>query len=215
MKKYELIHKSFLVLLIFVISLSFIYIFSNFIFCLFIFLFFGVLFTLQGRAALGVSGQKYFMYITLNAFLLFAFSAFTLVLSLKGHAIFVLFPIFIYIILDYIIFRIKLEGILIEFSKDNLVIVDNNYDDFSSEFELKYGKVWGVGLEIFTMVYVLYMFVVGPYFFIFKFKSYFDVDNITMGWKVGFVVYALVLLFLILWEYTFKRLIFFKRLLSN
>lgn len=88
--------------------------------------------------------------------------------------------------------------------------MDNNYDGFSSDFELEHGKVWGVGFGLFNLVYILYMFVVGPYFFIFNFKNYFDVNNIVMEWKVGFVIYALVLLFLILWEYIFKRLIFSK-----
>jgi len=215
MKKYELINKSFLALLIFVIPLSFIYIFSNSIIYLFVFLFFGVVFTFLGRAALGISGQKYFMYVILNAIVLLFFCVFTIVLSLKEYAIFILFPVFIYILIDYIFFEIKLKKILMGFLKENLLISDNNYDDFSSDFELKHGKVWGVGIGLFTLVYVLYMFVIGPYFFIFKFTSYFDTNNIVMGWKVGFVIYALVLLFLILWEYTFKRLIFFKRLLSD
>ncbi|MCU4576397.1 hypothetical protein KTJ34_03085 [Acinetobacter courvalinii] len=215
MKKYELINKSFLALLIFIIPLSFIYIFLNSIYYLFIFLSFGIVFTLLGRAALGNSGQKYFIYVTLNTFVLLFFCLFTLFLSLREYAIFIIFPVFIYIVLDYIFFKVKLNKILPRFLKESLLISDNNYDGFSSDFELKYGKVWSVGLGIFTMVYVLYMFVIGPYFFIFKFKNYFDVSNIVMGWKVGFIVYALVLLLLILWEYTFKRLIFFKRLFAN
>ncbi|WP_275905040.1 hypothetical protein [Acinetobacter beijerinckii] len=143
------------------------------------------------------------------------FAVFTIVLILKSYAVFIIFPIFIYTVLDYIFFEIKLEKILIKFLKEDLFVLDNNYDGFSSDFELEHGKVWGVGFGLFNLVYILYMFVVGPYFFIFNFKNYFDVNNIVMEWKVGFVIYALVLLFLILWEYTFKRLIFFKRLLSN
>ncbi|MCH7305836.1 hypothetical protein MMP74_15855 [Acinetobacter sp. NIPH 1869] len=215
MKKYELINKSFLALLIFIVPLSLIYISSNSIFYLFFFLFFGVVFTFLGRASLDRSGQEYFMYVILNAAVLLFFCVFTLILSLKNYAIFIFLPLFVYFILDYIFFEIKLKKILMDFLKEDCLVSDNNYDDFSSDFELKHGKVWGVGLGMFTIVYVLYMFVVGPYFFIFKFKNYFDVDNIVMGWKVGFIVYALVLLLLILWEYTFKRLIFFKRLLSD
>ncbi|MCH7341587.1 hypothetical protein [Acinetobacter higginsii] len=215
MKKYELINKSFLALLIFIVPLSLIYISSNSVFYLFVFLFFGVVFTFLGRASLDRSGQEYFMYVILNAAVLLFFCIFTLILSLKNYAIFIFLPLFVYFILDYIFFEIKLKKILMDFLKEDCLVSDNNYDDFSSDFELKHGKVWGVGLGMFTIVYVLYMFVVGPYFFIFKFKNYFDVDNIVMGWKVGFIVYALVLLLLILWEYTFKRLIFFKRLLSD
>lgn len=215
MKKYELINKSFLALLIFIVPLSLIYISSNSILYLFVFLFFGVVFTFLGRASLDRSGQKYFMYVILNATVLLFFCVFTLILSLKNYAIFIFLPLFVYFILDYIFFEIKLKKILMDFLKEDFLVSDNNYDDFSSDFELKHGKVWGVGLGMFTIVYVLYMFVVGPYFFIFKFKNYFDVGNIVMGWKVGFIVYALVLLLLILWEYTFKRLIFFKRLLSD
>ncbi|ENX58521.1 MULTISPECIES: hypothetical protein [Acinetobacter] len=215
MKKYELINKSFLALLIFIVPLSLIYISSNSIFYLFFFLFFGVVFTFLGRASLDRSGQEYFMYVILNAAVLLFFCVFTLILSLKNYAIFIFLPLFVYFILDYIFFEIKLKKILMDFLKEDCLVSDNNYDDFSSDFELKHGKVWGVGLGMFTIVYVIYMFVVGPYFFIFKFKNYFDVDNIVMGWKVGFIVYALVLLLLILWEYTFKRLIFFKRLLSD
>lgn len=215
MKKYELINKSFLALLIFIVPLSLIYISSNSILYLFVFLFFGVVFTFLGRASLDRSGQKYFMYVILNATVLLFFCVFTLILSLKNYAIFIFLPLFVYFILDYIFFEIKLKKILMDFLKEDFLVADNNYDDFSSDFELKHGKVWGVGLGMFTIVYVLYMFVVGPYFFIFKFKNYFDVGNIVMGWKVGFIVYALVLLLLILWEYTFKRLIFFKRLLSD
>lgn len=215
MKKYELINKSFLALLIFIVPLSLIYISSNSVFYLFVFLFFGVVFTFLGRASLDRSGQEYFMYVILNAAVLLFFCVFTLILSLKNYAIFIFLPLFVYFILDYIFFEIKLKKILMDFLKEDCLVSDNNYDDFSSDFELKHGKVWGVGLGMFTIVYVLYMFVVGPYFFIFKFKNYFDVDNIVMGWKVGFIVYALVLLLLILWEYTFKRLIFFKRLLSD
>lgn len=121
MKKYELINKSFISFLIFFVFLSFIFIFFKFNFLFVSFLFFLILFTLGGRVGLNKGGQKYFFYIILNAMVLYFFAVFTIVLILKSYAVFIIFPIFIYTVLDYIFFEIKLEKILIKFFKRGFI----------------------------------------------------------------------------------------------
>ena len=112
-------------------------------------------------------------------------------------------------IIDFVLSFRKIKSMQCKYK--NNIVSNENLDQYSCDFEMKNGKVWGDG-GFFKTVFLLYLFFIGPYFIVLNPVYDFYAGEMMVGIKSNLYMYAVILLILIVWEYTLKRIYFFSGL---
>ncbi|MDM1311588.1 hypothetical protein HXZ79_10020 [Acinetobacter indicus] len=206
MKKFELINKSIFIISFFSLLVFWSYVQFGYLKYLLASIFLGCIFLVLGR---NNYKKYYFKYVLLifSIILFYSFGAIYLTVKNGWFEIFVCLLVFIVIDLYLSIGKIK----DMQHKYKNNSIIDDNLDQFSCDFELANGKVWGDG-RFFKIIFVSYVFVIGPYFIILNPLYRFDAGEMMNGIKSNLYMYAVILLILVVWEYTLKRIYFFSGL---
>ncbi|QIC71108.1 hypothetical protein [Acinetobacter indicus] len=207
MKKFELINKSVFMILFFILLVIYSYVHKGYSFLLILSIILGFFFWFLGRFNYI---KFYFKFVLLNVLIVFFYVLGGVYLTIiEGWGI-----IFVFLLLFFLIdFSLSIKKIkrMQKHYKLNNTVIDNNLDNYTHDFEVEHGKVWGDGI-FFQFGLISYMFVIGPYFIIINSPFYFDAGGLMLGIKSNAFVYFGILLMLILWEYSLKRFYFFSGL---
>ncbi|MCL6238857.1 hypothetical protein M5F66_11060 [Acinetobacter sp. ANC 5033] len=207
MKKFELINKSLLATVAFLLLPFWSYLYYGYFWIL-----------LLGSLTICVSwlfgrlnyNNKYFIFLYLIIFLISLLMLGAVYLTLNNDWITILKYMFLFFILDTVLNLSKIKKMQKKYKDDNFV-VDGNLDGYSADFEEKNGKVWGDSLFA-QMAIVSYMLFIGPYFIVINSPFEFYAGEMMPGIKSNLSVYAIILMILIFWEFTLKRFYFFSGL---
>ncbi|WP_180000577.1 hypothetical protein [Acinetobacter sp. YH12239] len=207
MKKFELINKSILFVVIFIMLPFWSYQYYGYL----IWLIFGfglsILFWLLARKNYN---NKYFIFLFLNVFIIFLLAFGAIYLTSKDGWQVIFKYLFLILVVDFLLSFNRIKRGQRKF-KENNFINGGNLDDYSYNFELTYGKVWGDGL-FFQIVLFLYMLFIGPYYIVINSPFEFYAGEMMEGIKSNLSVYAIILMILLFWEYALKRFYFFSGL---
>lgn len=206
MRKFELINKSIFIISFFSLLVFWSYVEFGYLKYLLFSIFFGCIFWLLGR----INYEKYYFKYVLLIFLIILFYSFgAIYLTVKIGWFDIFACLLVFMIIDFSLSISKIKNMQHKY-KDN-IIVNDNLDQYSCDFELENGKVWGDG-GFFKIIFISYVFVIGPYFIILNPLYSFDAGEMMGGIKSNLYMYAVILLILIVWEYTLKRIYFFSGL---
>lgn len=206
MKKFELIDKSIFIICLFALLVFWSYLHYGYFVYLCISILLGCIFWFLGR----ITYSKYyfkFVFLIFSIILIYSFGAIYLTVKNGWGTIFIL--IFMFMIVD-LYFSIGKINRMQEKYKDNIVM-DGNLDRYSYDFEIENGKVWGDG-GFYKIIFMSFLFIIGPYFIIINPYYEFYAGEMMSGVKSNLYVYAVILLILLVWEYTLKRIYFFSGL---
>lgn len=206
MERFELINKSVFIILFFSLLVFWPYMYFGYLKYLLISICLGCVFWFLGRIKYD---EKYFKYVLLVFSIILFYSIGGIYLSVKSGWLNILIILLIFMVVDLFLSLGKISSMQKKYK--NNIVSDNNLDQYSCDFELDYGKVWGDGI-FYKVVFISYLFFVGPYFIIINPVYEFYAGEMMSGLKSNLYVYAVILLILIVWEYTLKRLYFFSGL---
>jgi len=206
MKKFELINKSIFIISFFSLLVFWSYMQFGYLKYLLSSIFLGCFFWFLGR----IHYKKYyFKYVFLIFSIILFYSFGAIYLTVKNGWLSIVACLLVFMLIDLVLSFGKIKKMQ-NLYKNNIVVNDN-LDQYSCDFELEHGKVWGDGMG-FKIVFILYMFFIGPYFIVLNPLYSFNAGDMMGGIKSSLYMYAVILLILIVWEYTLKRIYFFSGL---
>lgn len=206
MKRFESINKSIFIILFFSLLVFWPYVHSGYLKYLIMSICISFVFWFLGRVNYE---EKYFKYVLLIFSIILFYSIGGIYLSIKNGWLNIVIFISVFMAIDLFLSLGKISSMQKKY-KENIVI-NNNLDQYSCDFELNYGKVWGDGV-FYKVVFISYIFFIGPYFIIINPVYEFYAGEMMGGIKSNLYMYAVILLILIVWEYTLKRIYFFSGL---
>lgn len=207
MKKFELINKSLLSTVAFLLLPFWSYLYFGYFWILLLGVLTSFILWILGRYNYN---NKYFIFLFLNVSTVLIISLGAIYLTSNDGWLTIFKFLFFILGLDLLLTLNKMKKNQNKYKHNNF-ISDGNLDKYSYDFELKNGKVWGDGL-FFQIVLFIYMLFIGPYFIIINPPFNFYAGDMMEGIKSNLSIYAIILMILIFWEYTLKRFYFFSGL---
>lgn len=140
MKKFELINKSLLATVAFLLLPFWSYLYYGYFWILFLDILTICVFWFFGHLNYN---NKYFIFLYLIIFIISLLMLGAVYLTLNNGWVAILKYMFLFFILDTLLSLSKIKKMQKKYKNDNFV-VDGNLDGYSADFEEKNGKVWGV-----------------------------------------------------------------------
>ena len=206
MKRFELINKSIIFVILFLMLPFWSYLYFGYFWILLLGVLTSFILWILGRYNYN---NKYFIFLFLNVSTVLIISLGAIYLTSNDGWLTIFKFLFFILGLDLLLTLNKMKKNQNKYKHNNF-ISDGNLDKYSYDFELKNGKVWGDGL-FFQIVLFIYMIFIGPYFIIINPPFNFYAGDMMEGIKSNLSIYAIILMILIFWEYTLKRFYFFCR----
>ncbi|MGE8653947.1 MAG: hypothetical protein ACN6NV_09420 [Acinetobacter gandensis] len=207
MKRFELINKSIIFVILFLMLPFWSYLYFGYFWILLLGVLTSFILWILGRYNYN---NKYFIFLFLNVSTVLIISLGAIYLTSNDGWLTIFKFLFFILGLDLLLTLNKMKKNQNKYKHNNF-ISDGNLDKYSYDFELKNGKVWGDGL-FFQIVLFIYMLFIGPYFIIINPPFNFYAGDMMEGIKSNLSIYAIILMILIFWEYTLKRFYFFSGL---
>lgn len=207
MKRFELINKSIIFVILFLMLPFWSYLYFGYFWILLLGVLTSFILWILGRYNYN---NKYFIFLFLNVSMVLIISLGAIYLTSNDGWLTIFKFLFFILGLDLLLTLNKMKKNQNKYKHNNF-ISDGNLDKYSYDFELKNGKVWGDGL-FFQIVLFIYMLFIGPYFIIINPPFNFYAGDMMEGIKSNISIYAIILMILIFWEYTLKRFYFFSGL---
>ena len=207
MKRFELINKSIIFVILFLMLPFWSYLYFGYFWILLLGVLTSFILWILGRYNYN---NKYFIFLFLNVSTVLIISLGAIYLTSNDGWLTIFKFLFFILGLDLLLTLNKMKKNQNKYKHNNF-ISDGNLDKYSYDFELKNGKVWGDGL-FFQIVLFIYMLFIGPYFIIINPPFNFYAGDMMEGIKSNLSIYVIILMILIFWEYTLKRFYFFSGL---
>lgn len=207
MKRFELINKSIIFVILFLMLPFWSYLYFGYFWIILLGVLTSFILWILGRYNYN---NKYFIFLFLNVSTVLIISLGAIYLTSNDGWLTIFKFLFFILGLDLLLTLNKMKKNQNKYKHNNF-ISDGNLDKYSYDFELKNGKVWGDGL-FFQIVLFIYMLFIGPYFIIINPPFNFYAGDMMEGIKSNLSIYAIILMILIFWEYTLKRFYFFSGL---
>ena len=207
MKRFELINKSIIFVILFLMLPFWSYLYFGYFWILLLGVLTSFILWILGRYNYN---NKYFIFFFLNVSTVLIISLGAIYLTSNDGWLTIFKFLFFILGLDLLLTLNKMKKNQNKYKHNNF-ISDGNLDKHSYDFELKNGKVWGDGL-FFQIVLFIYMLFIGPYFIIINPPFNFYAGDMMEGIKSNLSIYVIILMILIFWEYTLKRFYFFSGL---